>query len=427
METSPQLRGARLSEAREAFLEGEPLPSTLLTPAVARSWERSRTAGLRPSDAPEYAPLVTTRSRREARDDRRLHACVIDEIEQLWEAFGGNDWSIFCVNTSGVVIHARKSPWCNDDVLRPITAGRRVGEAEIGTTAPSCVLHDNTDVVVAGSEHFLSEFADVFCMAVPLVGLQGEVIGALDITGKGERDIGQVREQFRLAALAAEQRLFETLRDCHLLRVHHDPRWLGTPLAGVVAIGDDGEVRAASRTARRMLSLPLATPLPPQSMHDLFAQAAPAQFQRLLVPARAAQRIAREDGSHVWVQHARKPLVMARTRATATSIAPGVPLSADGLAQAPSAAPQAGDDASLKEQTLAAIGRVVKEYGGNIAAAARQLGISRTTLYAKLQQLRQAGMFDGVTAQRQGDSSADVSSESNFPLNEFGENSPEDN
>lgn len=384
-------RQASLSAARAAFLDGRQLPATLLAPAVASSWERSRSAGLRPNDAPEYEPLSRTRSRRDTRDDRRLYSCVADEIDVLWEAFGGNDWSIFCVNAQGTIIHARKSAWCNDSVLNPITAGRRMLETQVGTTAPSCVLHDATQVVVRGSEHYLSEFADVFCLAVPLYGVQGEVIGALDITGKGQRDVAQVGEQFQLASLGAEQRMFGTLRSCHLLRMHRDPRWLATPLAGMLAIDDDGAVRAISRSARRLLGVPQATALTVNSLESLFSLTSPALARRLLAPKGAPQRLVLADGSHVWVQHDRRPVGGGQVADAEMSAAALMSTPAPVVSPVAASAGEAGD-VPLRERALGAVGEAVRRHGGNIAAAARELGISRTTLYAKLQLLKRAGM-----------------------------------
>ncbi|UEP53233.1 helix-turn-helix domain-containing protein [Burkholderia ambifaria] len=52
---------------------------------------------------------------------------------------------------------------------------------------------------------------------------------------------------------------------------------------------------------------------------------------------------------------------------------------------------------ALHEQSLEAIRRALREHDGNVSAAARQLGISRTTLYAKLRRLDAAGIgTDGL-------------------------------
>ncbi|WP_230953470.1 helix-turn-helix domain-containing protein [Burkholderia cepacia] len=374
-------RPVDLDRLRARFAAGEPLPETALPAGVARSWLRSRDAGLRPWQTARYE---MQRELDESRADRRLTRCVAPEIEQLWAAFGGSEWTIFCVNPRGTIVHARRSPHCDDTLLTPIVAGRRIVEPNIGTTAPSCVIHDGTEAVVAGAQHYLDEFSCVFCLAVPLVGFDGEVIGALDITGVGRRNVVQLREQFRHAALSAEQRLYAMLRDCHLLQVQYDPRWLGTPLAGVVALDEAGRVRAASRLARQMLELAPAGPIEPHGLRQLFPGATPAQQRRLLTPARTPQRIARDDGSHIWVRAVRAPLDRAATRRQSDVLADA----ADACGTAPAASPQA----SLHEQALDAIRRAVDEHDGNVSAAARQLGISRTTLYAKLRQLDAAGI-----------------------------------
>ena len=376
-------RPVDLDRLRARFAAGEPLPETALPASVARSWLRSRDAGLRPWQTARYE---MQRERDESRADRRLHRCVAQEIEPLWAAFGGSEWTIMCVNPHGTIVHARRSPQCDDVLLTPIVAGRRIVEPNIGTTAPSCVIHDGSEAIVAGAQHYLDELSRVFCLAVPLVGFDGEVIGALDITGVGRRNIAQLRESFRHASLSAEQRLYAMLRDCHLLQVQFDPRWLGTPLAGVIALDEAGRVRAVSRLARQMLDLAPAGPAAPVDLRQLFPGATPAQQRRLLTPARTPQRIARDDGSHVWVRTVRAPL----DRAAATRDADVLEDAEDVCNAAPAGRPHA--NASLHEQSLDAIRRALDEHDGNVSAAARQLGISRTTLYAKLRQRDAAGL-----------------------------------
>ncbi|MGR3909023.1 helix-turn-helix domain-containing protein [Burkholderia sp. SR8] len=374
-----------LDRLRARFAAGEPLPDSALPASVARSWLRSRDAGLRPWETARYE---MQRELDESRADRRLRRCIAQEIEPLWAAFGGAAWTIMCVNPHGTIVHARRSPQCDDALLTPIVAGRRIVEPNIGTTAPSCVIHDGAETVVAGAQHYLDELSRVFCLAVPLVGFDGEVIGALDITGIGRRNVVQLREQFRYAALSAEQRLYAMLRDCHLLQVQHDPRWLGTPLAGVVALDEAGRVRAVSRLARQTLDLAPDGPVAPHDVRQLFPGATPAQQRRLLAPARTPQRIARDDGSHVWVRTVRAPLdraTLLRQSDTLEDAADVCGVTAAGTT------PQA----SLHEQSLDAIRRALAEHDGNVSAAARQLGISRTTLYAKLRQLDAAGLTRG--------------------------------
>jgi sigma-54 dependent transcriptional regulator, acetoin dehydrogenase operon transcriptional activator AcoR len=99
------------------------------------------------------------------------------------------------------------------------------------------------------------------------------------------------------------------------------------------------------------------------TLRDLFDDAPPDSPSRLLKPRRGPQRIARADGNHIWVQDT---LALRKT------------------------------GSSLEEQMLGAVGQVMLDHNGNVAAVARQLSISRTTVYARLRQLRNIGMLAGA-------------------------------
>lgn len=367
MDMAFQWQQHRLNAARARFAEGEGLPDALLPVPVARSWERSRQAGVRPWQRPDYEALKPRGNPREHPDDRRLAQCTGEEIERLWAAFGGRDWTVFCVNPNGMIVQLRQHPDADPQLLRPIQAGRRIQEIDIGTTAPSCTLAEDAPALVRGNQHYLSEFEPVFCLSVPLHGLDGELMGALDITGIGERDPELLLGHFQHAALAAENRLYAGLRDCHLLRLQYDARWLQSPLQGLLAVRPDGSLQAANRLARRLLGLPRAGALPALTLDALFGAASATQRRRLLQPG-APRRLRRPDGTALLVEWLRGPQPARGFRRAAV---PG-----------PAVAGPA-----LREHTLQAVAEALRTHGGNVSAAARQLGISRTTLYKKMRGL----------------------------------------
>lgn len=355
----------QLVAARAAFAEGDVQSLAMLPLPLQQSWQRSHAAGVRPDQEPYYPPLQGNGHHLESRDDRRLARCVQPELEQLWSAFGARGWTMFCANREGMVIVHRAHGLEDAPLLRPIQVGRRLGEAEIGTTAPAVSLADDMPALVRGNEHYLQRFAPVFCLSEPLHDLQGQVCGAIDITGLGERDPALLQGYFRQAALAIENRLMHTLSDAHLLAVQHDPRWLASPLQGLLAVQEDGQLLAANRVARRLLGLPRRGPLPLLSLDTLFAGASAAQRRRLLQSG-PAHRVRLGEGSAVHLQHLQAPRA-ARSRSPATAAAP---------VQA----------APLRDQQRDAARRAARAADGNLSLAARQLGISRTTLYRLLRE-----------------------------------------
>ncbi len=355
----------QLVAARTAFVDGDAQALALLPPPLRASWQRSRAAGVHPAQEPWYPPLQGRGRVLDDPADRRLARCVQPELEQLWAAFGGRGWTLFCANREGLVIAQQAHGLEDDPLLRPIQVGRRMSEAEIGTTAPAVSLADDLPALVCGSAHYLQRFAPVFCLSEPLHDVDGRVCGALDITGLGERDAGLLQGYFRQAALASENRLFHALPDVHLLALQHDARWLGSPLQGLLAVQPDGRVRAANRVARRLLGLARRGPLPLLMLDEVFAGASAAQRRQLLQPG-PAHRARLGEGRAVYLQHLRAPRAARGQRqvtATASAAAP-----------------------SLREQRRDAARRAARDAGGNMSLAARQLGISRTTLYKLLAQ-----------------------------------------
>lgn len=239
-----------LDDARRWVWDGNALPVGLLPTAVASSWERSRDAGLSPWDQRLASHGVTF----ELSDaDLSLAAYAGPELDRLWSVFGGQNWTLFCVNKQGVIVYAKHTS--TPESLSSLQVGKRIHEGDIGTTAPSCTLYDGQAMVLRGDQHYLKEFEHFFCVSVPLYGVHGELIGALDITGIGSRNAPAVLEQLKIAAMAVESRLYSSLECNQIIALQFDPRLIGTPFQGLLAINADGELQAANRTARKILGI----------------------------------------------------------------------------------------------------------------------------------------------------------------------------
>ncbi|TDF81579.1 sigma-54-dependent Fis family transcriptional regulator [Pseudomonas sp. H9] len=304
--------------ARQRFIDGAPLPEGLLPEPISRSWRRSRDAGLMPGQAclsalePDPCELGDS--------DRLLADCVAPEIDRLWGLIGGPSWTIYCVNLQGVIVYGRQ-PHDRTSPLGQLHIGRRIHEARFGTTAPVCVLAEGQPIVLVGTQHYLTEFERFFCVSVPLHGLNGELIGALDFTGLGERQANSVMEQLTYAAMAAENRLYASLSDCQLLSLQHDPRQLDTPLQGLLAVDAAGRIQAANRVAQNLLGLARGRSVG-EHLETLLGE-------RSASPSPSApQMLTLADGSRLYAQ-----LLTPRSRPRPKAIAPAEPAVLGGDAQ----------------------------------------------------------------------------------------------
>jgi transcriptional regulator of acetoin/glycerol metabolism len=153
--------------------------------SLAASWERSRRHGLRRQDRALFNDVVTaTVSRRVEDENRSLLTHANPEMQRLYASLGSARWLALCVNTAGqIVCHAGQRSAAPREIQVLMQPGRRLLEAELGTTAPGCVLEERRPVVVVRGEHYLHELEHLFCASAPIMAPDGQLAGALDITG----------------------------------------------------------------------------------------------------------------------------------------------------------------------------------------------------------------------------------------------------
>ena len=225
--------------------------------SLAASWERSRRHGLRRQDRALFNDVVTaTVSRRVADENRSLLAHANPEMQRLYASLGSARWTALCVNTAGqIVCHAGQRSAAPREIQVLMQPGRRLLEAELGTTAPGCVLEERRPVVVVRGEHYLHELEHLFCASAPILAPDGQLAGALDITGCDVRALPLASDMVGFAVRRIENSLLAELANCAVLHFHRDERLLGTPFEALLAVDRDGTIRGANRMASQLLSL----------------------------------------------------------------------------------------------------------------------------------------------------------------------------
>jgi transcriptional regulator of acetoin/glycerol metabolism len=339
-----------LRTAKQSVLDGDTTLPTGVPEYLLASWRRSHEFGIRPSDQ----LLVSPNSKSFVIDDqdRYLSAVVGHEIDSIWTSFGGENWVVYVTNEQGVIIRARhgSNPASRSYALQ---VGRRLAEIDIGTTAPSCALREGRAVTLVGAEHYLSEFAHLFCCAVPIWGPWGTIMGVMNITGSEEFKSGLVEKKLFSAAMKVENRLFlDAHRANQVIKIHYDPEFIDTHYAGLVALNNDGDILSLTRCAAEMLDH-----INPFRQHctlaDLFVD-------DLLIDGQCFE--ARLKNGIVF--YTRGVL----SGSTVDTDAPSV----------------VRNTVMLRDRSELHILETLTKTKGNISKAARLLGVSRTTLYRLL-------------------------------------------
>lgn len=354
---------ARVAWARQRYFEDGERPSGIVSEPVIQSWQRCLAAGLRPQEKPAFDPVSRSRISAALSRSHALLQAAAPELDQLDLLLAGTGCRLVLTDGQGIVLRATAAPLGGRGLLDLGTRrGVDLGEDLCGSTAPGVSSRSGRACTVSGAEHFFGVLEQVHCAAVPIRNGHGSVAGVLDLSIEGRPFAFDAFSLVRLFATAIENRLAAALaHDQLLVRFQVAPGMLGTPMEGLAIVDSGGRVGWVNAAGSALLEHAGPGERQVEPLFGLTLQ----QLLRLGAPmVPATHRL--PSGLGVWI---------AVTEPASRRPAPP-PLA--------TTLPQASlDDVHRRhiEDTLAA-------HGGNIAAAARQLGVSRGLLYRRLRQWR---------------------------------------
>ncbi|WP_101049282.1 sigma-54-dependent Fis family transcriptional regulator [Macromonas nakdongensis] len=359
---TPQDRLAGIERARQALLErapGEPAP--WLPPWIGRSWRRCLDLGLQPQQRVQFEAVSAPAVKRAIEANQSLLRAAAPVIRSLARAMADTRYFAILTDAQGVVIDVNGPIDRQDPSASAIArVGVNLSEQAVGTTAIGATLAEGLPVWLHRGEHFFDDTSVYSCAGAPLFGPDGQCIGMLDLTGIHVPERPALKHLVTQSARSIENAL--TLAQPHhlLLRLNWPGRVLGEDSDGLVGLDADGRITAANRAAIDMLNLVPGQDWPHAC--DVFA-----------VPTGALFDAARQQRGAV-----EQPL-WCGLRLQVLAQPSGVQ---DGGA---SIHPASNYGVPLKQVESALIRKAVEDAQGNVAEAARALGISRATVYRKLE------------------------------------------
>lgn len=363
--THPTSRLARIAQARQlAMQESAPMAGGLVEPWIAQSWQRCLAQGRRPSDQVSFEAVSSATMRQASEANRTLMQAARPVLKQLGSALADTRYFAILTNQDGVVVDVDGPIDRSDRRAALITrVGVDLSEKSVGTTAIGAALRELQPVWLHRGEHFFNDTAVYSCAGAPLFGPDGRCVGMLDLTGVEAAERPELRHLATHAARRIENALLLQRPHRLLLRLN----WPGLPLGddadGLLAIDEDGQVTAANHAARQLLPL-LGGRSSDLHCRDLFAT----PWETLFDNARHAQA-----GTEVPLWSG----LRLQVRPELSGQSPGHGMPARGNAAPAATLP-------LRDVETGLIRKAVEDARGNVAQAARNLGISRATVYRKL-------------------------------------------
>ena len=250
---------------------------------VMRSWSRCLNEYRLHPDKPREPTVIS----RVALDERRARrADVIDcaryEMTTLYQQLADNESAVVLTDTDGVIVHMVSSPEFAAEVgPLGLRAGGMWSETEAGTNGMGTCLAAASPVSVRREDHFFTQFTQLTCSAVPVFDPSGQIVAVLDVSSRSSLMQQHLLVLLGMTARMIENRLIDQqFRSAHPLHFHSRPEFVYTLHEGKLAVGDDGRILAANRSALFQLGLQSMDEIRSRRIEDLFQTSLADMLQR---------------------------------------------------------------------------------------------------------------------------------------------------
>jgi len=356
---APVDRLPSIAQARQQLLHGNGQPSSSgLAPWLQRGWQRCVDWNLAPGQRVDFDAVSAARMRQVQEASQTLVQAARPVLAELVRAMGNIGYFAILTNAEGIVIDVH-GPVDRSDRRADVIArvGVDLSERVVGTTAISAALSELQPVWLHRGEHFFDDNSAYSCAGAPVFGPDGQCAGMLDLTGIEVTERPALKHLVRRAARSIENGWLLASPHALTLRLNWPGNQPGDDSDGLLTLDADGHITGANPTARQMLTLDDASPAPHAS--DVFAMPWESLFD-------AARRDLGRCEVPLWSG------LRLQTQAHRTGAAQHVP-----------STPRSSGKA-LRDVETELIHQAVRQARGNVAEAARTLGISRATVYRKL-------------------------------------------
>ncbi|MEK8032784.1 sigma-54-dependent Fis family transcriptional regulator [Ideonella sp. DXS29W] len=225
--------------------------------SILQSHERCAALGLSRVDRPDHASLIRSDLALARERNLRLHLHAAPVMELLLEQTMASQSMVVLTDAQGTVLHSVG----HDAFLQraskvALAPGANWSEQNKGTNAIGTTLIDEAPTVVHAGEHYMHANGFLTCSAAPIFDPRGNMLGVLDVSGDLHSYHLHTLGLVKMSARMIENHwLSDDFRHALRLHFHSRPEFIGTLMEGIVAVGRDGRLLGANRSALDQLQM----------------------------------------------------------------------------------------------------------------------------------------------------------------------------
>lgn len=326
----------------------QPLPQI-----IQASWHRCRHYGMSSHWHVHQNPLSASELHQQQDRNHQLRRLALREMRILEHTLASSGRILLLADSNGIILDSQgDNAFLGRASQVSLMPGASWREQVTGTNAIGTAIIERRFVQVIGQQHFFDENRFLACSAMPIMAPTGHLAGVLDISNNASESVHAVGRLVRHAVAHIEHDWVAEQATGMTVRLHPHPSWLHTPEEGILTFEDDLLTGANSRALAYLGLSPAAI----QSLQwqDIFQQR-PTFGPQELFPY--------QTNSLFYADISKACGASARIAATETA--------------------HTGPD-NLEDLKDEALRRALEAENGNISAAARKLGIHRSTFYRRL-------------------------------------------
>ncbi len=173
-----------LIAAWQKFIQTGTMEQSAVRPEIRQSWQRCYDAGVDPYDGTSHLILKKNELEQLRLKNKELMEVAWQFMVRLYEFVAGSGFVVFLSDERGFILESIGDYGILDDASKVnLITGTGWMEEEVGTNGIGTALKLKQPVQVSGQEHYCEMLHCWTCSAAPIGNDDGQIIGALQMSG----------------------------------------------------------------------------------------------------------------------------------------------------------------------------------------------------------------------------------------------------